>query len=219
MKFIDANAETLREPAPFRPIHMAAGGIKGQGSIPQGQRIAQLHEIAAPIFPLFFESRHIFQYLPPLAQIHVELFQCFRLACPGNDFFLPLRLVGVQFFLERFFLLVDHLHAVHELIPLLFAVGRKHLHLGGQIQLLLHRRGPFVIFPSPQPLFQQPILFLVFRQQRSELRYLLFQKFLLFLQLCEIFFLMRKAVQFLIHRIQIRHELVDFSFPLGRSNE
>ncbi len=114
---------------------------------------------------------------------------------------------------------MNHLHAVHQLIPLLLAIGRKHFHLRRQVQLLFHRPGSFIVFPGTETLFQDFIFFLVSRQRFFQLFHLRFQKCLLFLQLGEIFFLVGQIFQFLIHRIQIRHKLVDFPLALGRSNE
>ena len=114
---------------------------------------------------------------------------------------------------------MDHLHAVHELVPLLLTIRREHLHLRGEIQLVLDITRPLVVFPGAQPLGELSVLFLVLSERSLELTDLLFQKLLLLLQLGEILFLMRKMIQLLIHRIQIRHQLIDLALSLRRSHE
>ena len=129
MKFIGAHTQTLRQAPPFGPVHIDARGIQAKRPIPQRKGVAQLDEIQAPVFSLLFQERSVRDSLPPLTQVYIELFQRLRSAGPGNDFFLFLRRVLVQLFLKRFLLLMNHLHAVHELVPLLFPIGWEHFHL------------------------------------------------------------------------------------------
>ena len=219
MELIAPDTHALRKAPSFCPVHMDAGILQRQGAVPERQGIAQIHKIELPVFLFLFQCFHIDDGLAPLSQIDVEFFQRFSLSRPRDDVFLLLRRVLIELFLERCLLVVDHLHAVHELVPLLLTIRREHLHLRGEIQLVLDITRPLVVFPGAQPLRELSVPFLVLGERSLELTDLLFQKLLLLLQLGEILFLMRKMIQLLIHRIQIRHQLINLTLSLRRSHE
>ena len=187
--------------------------------VPEGQGIAQVYVIYPPVFFFLFQGFRIGNGLPPLAQVHVELFQFPHGSKPGDDFFLFDRLVFIQLRLKGLFLVVEHVHPVHELVPLFLAVGREHGDLFRQVQLPLHIGRPLVVIPGAQPLFQTLVLFLVLFQFPFQLGHVLFQFFLLMLEIGKFLFLVGKGIQGLIGFFQVRHELVDLPFALGGGRE
>ena len=99
--------------------------------IPERQLVTHVDEINFPVLMLFFKTICIFYCLTPLSDIYIELFKFVCHARPGNDFLFFNRCIFIKLCLQGLFLVMNALHTVHDLVPLVFSVRREHFDLHG----------------------------------------------------------------------------------------